>query len=95
MAKNLHCCLVNVYAPQGRQQKREFWSAIRQLIQRCAENCIVFGDFNAVTNVNERRGTVFCPLIASDFNAFIYEAGLVDIPMGEGVLREWIRLVKR
>ncbi|KAL4579684.1 hypothetical protein LXL04_015841 [Taraxacum kok-saghyz] len=43
---------------------------------------MLFGDFKAVRNDNERHGTRFCPLIASDFNEFIYEAGLVDIPMG-------------
>ncbi|KAL4572927.1 hypothetical protein LXL04_019715 [Taraxacum kok-saghyz] len=90
VAKNLKCCIFNIYSHQGRQQKRELWGIIRHLIIRCEEKCLIFYDSNAGTRISERRGTVFCPLTASDFNYFIYEVGLVDIPMGEDVLGEWI-----
>ena len=82
VVKNLKCCIINVYARQDRHKKRELWGLIRLVLSRSVDKCMIFGDFNAVRNDTERHGTQFCPIIASDFNEFIYEAGLVDIPMG-------------
>ena len=40
-----------------------------------------FGDFNAVRNESERLGSVMCRVSAADFNNFIDELELVDVPM--------------
>ena len=43
---------------------------------------VLFGDFNAVRFTSEQLGSQFSQLRATNFNNFIIDAGLFDIPMG-------------
>lgn len=43
---------------------------------------IIFGDFNVVRDDNERSGSVFCQDEANEFNNFLIDMELVDVPMG-------------
>ncbi|GJR04729.1 retrovirus-related pol polyprotein from transposon TNT 1-94 [Tanacetum coccineum] len=79
---NVKCFLLNVYAPQSRQNKKEIWNFIRSFMQNHVGEFIVFGDFNVVRFAHECQGTVFCPNMAKDFNQLITDADLFDIPMG-------------
>ncbi|GJV13593.1 RNA-directed DNA polymerase, eukaryota [Tanacetum coccineum] len=79
---NVKCFLLNVYAPQSTQNKKEIWNFILSFMQNHVGEYIVFGDFNVVRFAHERQGTVFCQNMANDFNQFITAADLSDIPMG-------------
>ena len=72
----------NIYAPQSQADKRVLWNSLTNLMRSRPGNWIIFGDFNAVRRPEERINSVFCPYIASDFNKFINENGLLDINMG-------------
>ncbi|GJT52967.1 RNA-directed DNA polymerase, eukaryota [Tanacetum coccineum] len=81
-ASNSTCFLMNVYAPQLRSQKKLLWIFIHSFMQNNVGEFIVFGDFNDVRHAHERQGTTFCSYIATDFNKFITDSNLFDIPLG-------------
>ncbi|XP_071735549.1 uncharacterized protein [Rutidosis leptorrhynchoides] len=76
------CFLINVYAPQSRRQKKRIWDFILSFINNNDGDFIIFGDFNSVRYSHERFGTHFNHLEAADFNDFIANGGLIDIPLG-------------
>ncbi|XP_023738902.1 uncharacterized protein LOC111886893 [Lactuca sativa] len=78
---NIKCIMFNVYAPQDARKKRELWQYLISYMSKVNGAFIVFGNFNVVRSFNERCGSLFCASQATDFNQFIYEAYLFDIPM--------------
>ncbi|XP_022004425.1 uncharacterized protein LOC110901986 [Helianthus annuus] len=68
--------IINVYAPQHNQDKRNLWAKIVQLMQSGQGWWLVFGDFNAVRNMGERKNSKFDTVCAKGFNNFIDEASL-------------------
>ncbi|GJX40419.1 RNA-directed DNA polymerase, eukaryota, reverse transcriptase zinc-binding domain protein, partial [Tanacetum coccineum] len=46
---------------------------------------VVMGDFNEVRDASERFGTVFHEHTAHDFNQFIHDSDLVDVPLEKGI----------
>ncbi|XP_022032948.1 uncharacterized protein LOC110934062 [Helianthus annuus] len=73
--------LLNVYAPQGIQAKKEIWDLICDLILSNDGLWVVCGDFNAVRFREEKRNCSFKPSCASNFNSLIYDAGLIEYEM--------------
>jgi exonuclease III len=67
---------LNVYAPQDNTSKRSLWDRVLRIIQSGSGWWVIFGDFNAVRNQEERKNSVFDPVCSRDFNAFVDEAGL-------------------
>nr|GFA74356.1 RNA-directed DNA polymerase, eukaryota, reverse transcriptase zinc-binding domain protein [Tanacetum cinerariifolium] len=45
---------------------------------------VIMGDFNEVCDISERFGSIFNKHGAKAFNSFIVNAGLVEVPLGEG-----------
>lgn len=78
---NVHCYMVNVYAPQDLEGKQLLWDYLRSFIRRHRGNYIIFGDFNVVSDASERYGSNFCQTYANVFDDFIGELGLVDVSM--------------
>lgn len=83
--KNNKCCnIINIYSPCLISEKRELWR-IHIMSKRGFDGvlwCLV-GDFNAIKNRSERRGT---SLISQDsynveFQSFIDELDLIDLPV--------------
>ncbi|KAL4583319.1 hypothetical protein LXL04_007889 [Taraxacum kok-saghyz] len=74
--------MLNVYAPQSPTEKKILWQNISNLIHSRPGNWIIFGDFNAVRRPEERLNLLFCPRIATAFNNFIANSGLLDLNMG-------------
>ncbi|XP_035836083.1 uncharacterized protein LOC110888901 [Helianthus annuus] len=72
---------LNVYAPQGIPAKKEVWDLLGVLIDSYDGFWVIGGDFNAVRFREEKRNCSFKPSCASNFNAFIFEAGLVEFEM--------------
>ncbi|KAK9063215.1 hypothetical protein SSX86_017085 [Deinandra increscens subsp. villosa] len=76
MAGNARVNVLNVYAPQDKGEKRLLWSKIDSLIGSNEGWWILFGDFNAVRDREERKNSKFDKTCASDFNSFIDRVGL-------------------
>ncbi|XP_023758756.1 uncharacterized protein LOC111907189 [Lactuca sativa] len=73
--------MVNIYAPQGVWEKFDLWQYLKDFKRRNGGNYMFFGDFNVVREGTERMGSVLCPITTSDFNDFIDDMGLIDVPM--------------
>ncbi|GJX44795.1 RNA-directed DNA polymerase, eukaryota, reverse transcriptase zinc-binding domain protein [Tanacetum coccineum] len=82
MSNNFHCFIINVYAPQDDQYKRELWQMILTFLSDNPGNYILLGDFNVIRNQSERIGSTFNHNAAMDFNNFIPEGSLWDMPLG-------------
>lgn len=74
---------INVYSPCNISEKRLLWNnIIDEIRNRGGDSWCVLGDFNSVTDPSEKKGN--CPFSSSeirDFNKFILDAGLLDIPL--------------
>lgn len=79
--RNLKCTLINVYASHDARKKQDLWAYLILIMANNKGSFIVIGDFNVVWSASERLGSGFSSSPASDFNNFIFEAALVDIPM--------------
>ncbi|PWA52254.1 RNA-directed DNA polymerase, eukaryota [Artemisia annua] len=73
--------IMNVYVPQSNTDKRNLWDKIIRVIQAGRGWWIIFGDFNAVREPDERKNSVFDPGCARDFNDFVEEAGLREFDL--------------
>nr|GEU31373.1 retrovirus-related Pol polyprotein from transposon TNT 1-94 [Tanacetum cinerariifolium] len=62
-------------------RKRLLWDYVSTLIDRWNGEVVVFGDFNEVRNIDERRRSCFNPTSARVFDQFISASGLVDVKM--------------
>ncbi|MCH80823.1 DUF4283 domain protein, partial [Trifolium medium] len=86
--------IVNVYAPCDARRKRVLWLDLKDIIFPKRENrwCIM-GDFNAVRDESERRGT--SENSRRDeievFDEFILESELIDLPL-HGRRFTWCRV---
>lgn len=81
---NETCFLVNVYSPCSLERKKELLRDLLLCKRSLGGNVwCVAGDFNAITNVVERRGAreTSDNREISSFNQFISEMELVDVPM--------------
>ncbi|KAJ0454037.1 putative RNA-directed DNA polymerase [Helianthus annuus] len=73
--------VLNVYAPQGVPAKKILWDELVQLISISDGFWVVLGDFNAVRFREEKKNCEFKVTCASNFNSFIFEAGLLEYNM--------------
>ncbi|GKE94254.1 RNA-directed DNA polymerase, eukaryota, reverse transcriptase zinc-binding domain protein, partial [Tanacetum coccineum] len=80
--KSLKCFMLNVYAPQDDRKKQELWRLILQFMTSNPGNYFIFGDFNVVRYASERIGSSFNNRSANDFNQFLNEGSLYDLPLG-------------
>ncbi|GJY87219.1 RNA-directed DNA polymerase, eukaryota, partial [Tanacetum coccineum] len=62
--------------------KKQVWESLLRLVSRIEGEIVVMGDFNEVRDASERFGTVFHEHVTCDFNQFIYDSALVDVPLG-------------
>ncbi|PWA35474.1 cytochrome P450 [Artemisia annua] len=82
MANNSDLLFISVYSPQDLSLKRVLWSYITGILNRWHGEVIVMGDFNEVRYASERHGSSFHYLNAAEFNMFIANSQLIDIPLG-------------
>ncbi|KAJ9564765.1 hypothetical protein OSB04_000731 [Centaurea solstitialis] len=73
--------LVNVYGPNSITERKELWKKLRTIISNEDIKWCVFGDFNEVRSKEERLNSTLVQRGVDDFNDFIEESGLVEIPM--------------
>ncbi|GKV14958.1 hypothetical protein SLEP1_g25756 [Rubroshorea leprosula] len=72
---------VNVYAPCDVTRKRQLWRELINIIVNNRGNWCVMGDFNATKNLQERVGNNSSTNGMKEFEKFMQESGLVDIPL--------------
>lgn len=77
--------------PQPIAEKKRLWEYIARVIDNQNEPCVLFGDFNVVRDASERMGTNFCSQSAADINDFLFQMGLVDVPL---IRRRFMRISK-
>ena len=73
---------INVYAPQDLDVKSSLWEKNSRIINSIDAAWCIFGDFNEVRNVDERKNPCFNRRGAELFNNFITGDDLIDIPLG-------------
>ncbi|XP_071735856.1 uncharacterized protein [Rutidosis leptorrhynchoides] len=73
---------INVYGPHSSSKKQRLWSELSSLINSLTSPFIIFGDFNEVRKASERMNCVFNQQWDTNFNNFINNFGLIDIPLG-------------
>ncbi|GKV29210.1 hypothetical protein SLEP1_g38156 [Rubroshorea leprosula] len=73
--------IVNVYSSCILAGKRALWEELLNLIRSRKGNWCLGGDFNAVRSVEERAGSNGVSKEMVEFNNFIHDARLVDLPL--------------
>ncbi|XP_021980189.1 uncharacterized protein LOC110876323 [Helianthus annuus] len=73
--------VVNVYAPQDQNLKKQLWEDLLALMRSFSGSWIFLGDFNCVREPTERKNSRFNKNEADDFNAFINAEGLAEYSM--------------
>ncbi|XP_071740879.1 uncharacterized protein [Rutidosis leptorrhynchoides] len=73
---------INVYGPHSNSKKQRLWNELLSLINSLHIPHIVFGDFNEVRNKTERMNSEYNQHWANNFNNFINNSGLIDLPLG-------------
>ncbi len=68
--------IVNVYGPQGVEQKLEVWRQISKTMDKHTSIWVIFGNFNVVHYKEERFGSRFEEYMVIEFNNFIISASL-------------------
>ncbi|KAK9058221.1 hypothetical protein SSX86_023061 [Deinandra increscens subsp. villosa] len=79
---SLSCYMINVYAPQLESQKISLWHSIMDFMNYNIGTYIIFGDFNSIRSDSEKIGVSSSRTNMFNFNGFIHDGGLIDIPMG-------------
>ncbi|GJY84363.1 RNA-directed DNA polymerase, eukaryota [Tanacetum coccineum] len=82
LASNSDLLFMSVYSPQDLVHKRTLWSYMAGIINRWHGEVIIMGDFNEVRYASKRHGSVFHATNAAEFNTFIANSHLNDIPLG-------------
>ncbi|GKV11959.1 hypothetical protein SLEP1_g23168 [Rubroshorea leprosula] len=73
--------ILNIYSSCLLTDKRALWEELQMMITTCRGNWCLMGDFNAVRNTKQRAGCKGFSREMRDFDCFICEAGLVDLPL--------------
>ncbi|PWA52592.1 hypothetical protein CTI12_AA450330 [Artemisia annua] len=76
--------LACIYGPHVTRQKASLWDRLTGLMNRWQGAWCIFGDLNVVRSVDDRLNSQVNLKEASDFNDFINNMRLVEIPMGVG-----------
>ncbi|GKA16393.1 RNA-directed DNA polymerase, eukaryota [Tanacetum coccineum] len=86
---NVRVMIITVYAPQDANEKRVLWFRLHSLVSNFQGESILMGDFNVVCAQDERLGSIFNMSLANDFNEFILDTKLIDLPLG-GYQFTWV-----
>ncbi|GKV37516.1 hypothetical protein SLEP1_g45542 [Rubroshorea leprosula] len=81
IAENVVVNVVNVYSPCQLAGKRILWLELKNLVLQSGGMWCVVGDFNAVRKVKEKIGSGRLTTEMGEFDNFIRDSGLIDIPL--------------
>ncbi|GJW43510.1 RNA-directed DNA polymerase, eukaryota [Tanacetum coccineum] len=82
LATNSDLLFISVYSPQELTLKRALWAYMTDIISRWHGEVVAMGDFNEVRYASERHGSTFYASNAAEFNMFIVNSHLNEIPLG-------------
>nr|GFB17648.1 RNA-directed DNA polymerase, eukaryota [Tanacetum cinerariifolium] len=71
-----------VYAPHDPRDKRMLWDYLVYTINQWDGEVVIMDDFNEVRHKSDRFGSIFNGQGADEFNSFIANAGLEEVPLG-------------
>ena len=71
----------NIYASNFENERKELWSSITNAQKSFLIPWCIGGDFNSVLNPSERVGVGCNMSLVKNFNAFVLEAKVVDLPL--------------
>ena len=71
-----------IYGPHVGRQKALLWDRICGLMESSKGAWCIFGDLNVVRGGDERINSQINTRETNEFNDFINEANLIEIPMG-------------
>ncbi|GKA13747.1 RNA-directed DNA polymerase, eukaryota [Tanacetum coccineum] len=74
--------IIAVYAPHDPRDKRMLWDYLMHVINRWNGEVIIVGDFNEVRYKSDRFGSIFNSQGADEFNSFIVNVSLEEVPLG-------------
>ncbi|XP_057828094.1 uncharacterized protein LOC131039378 [Cryptomeria japonica] len=87
-SKQLHTSFffINIYGPNNSNLKLQLWSELSDILRNDRENLFILGgDFNALLRPSYKIGSVgWNRHIHRDFNAFVMDSGLLEIPYRMG-----------
>ena len=72
---------VNVYGPNSNIERRTTWHKLTRLLSKKEVRWCIFGDFNEVRTREERLNTWINMRGMVEFNEFIEEGGLIELPL--------------
>lgn len=78
---NFPCILVNIYAPNNYVERRAVWGELVSLKERFLVPWCIGGDFNEIKGIGERLGCTRSDRGMREFQNFISEMEIRDIPM--------------
>nr|GEU42927.1 RNA-directed DNA polymerase, eukaryota [Tanacetum cinerariifolium] len=82
LANNTDLQFISVYSPQELSFKRVLWTYMAGIINCWHGEIIIMGDFNEVWYPSEHYGSSLYSLNVAEFNKFIANSHLIDIPLG-------------
>ncbi|XP_059073785.1 uncharacterized protein LOC131874424 [Cryptomeria japonica] len=82
----MHVYMINVYGANNTILKRQLWTDLSECLKQDTENIfIIGGDFNGLVRPLDKMGGVgWNRQSNNDFNSFIRESGLIEIPFKSG-----------
>lgn len=81
MVENLSATLINVYAPNSPSEQKLVWEEISKLRGSFSSPWIMGGDFNSIRGRSERSNCIGLLCGMKEFNSFIEECELLDLPL--------------
>ncbi|XP_016199871.1 uncharacterized protein LOC107640882 [Arachis ipaensis] len=81
--KSVNCAFFLVYGAHTRDEKCFVWEELSYMAGLCPGACCFMGDFNEIGQVEERRGLESLPPSAQDYNDWVHDMGLVDLPISD------------
>ncbi|XP_057730269.1 uncharacterized protein LOC130945576 [Arachis stenosperma] len=78
---NLCCAFCLVYGAHAREEKLLVWEELSFLSRLCQAPLCYLGDFNEVTQVEDRKGATALLLYATEFKSWIQDIELVNLAL--------------
>ncbi|KAK8636940.1 hypothetical protein V6N13_064373 [Hibiscus sabdariffa] len=79
--RNLRCGMVNVYGPDVHVEKSSFLAELLAFLKAWQILWCIRGDFNMFLDLEEKLGQSLNTSLIDIFKAFVFEAGVIDIPL--------------
>ncbi|GKV49720.1 hypothetical protein SLEP1_g56454 [Rubroshorea leprosula] len=81
VAEDVCVNIINIYSLCQLVGKRSLWEDLKELVLQTRGLWCLVGDFNMVKNVEEKVGSKAVTIEMREFNNFIMESELIDIPL--------------